>query len=432
MFKKYAALFIRLVVMMAVFTSCAVQEKPIGLAIVLGRHACANDFTDEAYKEIRELIKRAVYGGYISVIIGDGNPGVIQTYGTGIFPMNANNPKTMRDFTLERTEKVLEFLKNQDNRAIVDGNDTLGAIVQAERSLKVEEAKGLEKHIVVMDTGVSTAGYLNLQNILIRENSEENGDIVKIVEKLKEYKGILPSLEGIHVKFIGFADVALPQQLPAPIEMQLLELWKAVLKVSGASFGDGDIKIKARGRVANVYSEDEGGFPFVSTIHFDPIIIDGLDILKERKTITLSSEEISFKPGSDAFYDENSARRILDEYARLLHAYFQAYPDAFVYVVGSTAKERLNDKAYMLETSLSEKRAKRVKEILAETIPAHKMIEFGLGPNGGSWRVDENSNGRFDTVLAQANRKTMILLNDSSTATEVLEVKNELDEMRRR
>jgi len=148
--------------------------------------------------------------------------------------------------------------------------------------------------------------------------------------------------------------------------------------------------------------------------------------------LTITSEQISFKPDQAVYMNESTARTVLQEYAEWLKTYFEAYPDSKVYVVGFIAKVSPGNEN-RLRTTLSEQRAEAVKETLLEFgVPTEKLIVIGLGENGGShFRVDEFPNGVFDTAVAQQNRKVMLIPDLSEDAVKVLEIKQELDTLRR-
>jgi hypothetical protein len=224
-------------------------------------------------------------------------------------------------------------------------------------------------------------------------------------------------------------NIAFPQRLPNTIAVQIEELWRAVLRESGAIFNDYDIRVIATGGVPNIYSEDEGGFPFVTPIFFDSFILEHTATVPPSLTIT--SEQVSFKPDQPNFVNETAARHVLSRYADWLRTYFENYPHSRVYLAGFMARVSQNNDN-LLNTILSEQRAERVKEILVEFgIPETKLIVIGLGENGGShFRVNEFPNGVFCTITAQQNRKVMLIPDISEDAARILAVKQELDAMR--
>ena len=451
--KRVIMVLLCILLVAATLSACDGNVKPdqpaIALAIIVGRRACSNDFTDSMYSEIREWVGRAVYGGYISVIVGDGEPLLTRTFGRDSFPESANSTQYMNGLIEKRTNEVIGFIHDPSLRAIAPEADLLGAIVQAERSLYADEASGLEKRIIIMDSGLPTAGFLNLQKIEVREKSAENGDIETIVSDLKSVRGILPDLTGISsIKWVGLGNVAYPQRLPNTIGIQIEELWRAVLRESGAVLTEGDIRIKAAGGVPNMFSEDEGGFPSVTTIFFDSYqpehVVELSQIPKsslpakgceeplEKPTgLTISSEQVPFMPDQAVYANEEAAFLILQKYAEWLKTYFAAYPGSNIYVVGFMANTRPDDND-RLNTSLSEQRAETVKGTLVDLgVSTERLVVMGIGINGGShFRVDEFPNGVFDTVVAQQNRKVMLLPDISYDAALALAIKQELDSLR--
>lgn len=437
MFKRIIMLLSSIASLLFMFSACSEPEPnqpPIALSIIIGRRAASNEFTDDVYTEIEPWIRRAVYDGYISVIMSDGEPHVIKTYGRDIFPSNARSRQYMNNLINSRTREVINFLRDPLVRAVFNEADTLGSIVQAERSLNAVEARDLEKFIMIIDNGLPTTGFLNLQNIHLTENSAENGNIERIVAELTSIRGIIPDLTGVTLKWAGLGNVANPQRLPSTIGVQLEELWRAVLHESGAIFDERDIRIRATSGNANIASEDEGGFPYVTTLFFDsfqPSHLVNLPPISrnegETPSLPITSEQVSFIPDEAVFINEAVSRRILQEYANWLSRYFGVFPNSNVYVVGFQARTSIEN-VNRFDTRLSEQRAETVRNTLIDLgVPQARLITVGLGTNGGShFRVDEFPDGVFNTVVAQHNRRVLLINDMSEDAVKLREIMEEL------
>ena len=454
--RRLIILLLSVVFVLTLLTACGNEiepdEPPIALAIVVGRRAASNDFTEEMYNEVEVWVRRAVYGGTISIIISDGQPFVVKTFGADAFPTNARSRQYMNNLIDRRTKEVMTFLRDSYLRARSPEADVLNALVLAERSLDTVESYNLEQRIVMMDSGLPTAGFLNLHNIQIEEGSAENGGIDRIVSELSSRRGVIPNLSDISIQWIGLGNVSQPQQLPTTIGVQLEELWRALLRESYAVFEDRDIRIRATGGTPNVASEDEGGFPFVTPIFFCSFTptdfielpplpaspMEGEDeticvIIDELPSITITSEQVAFVPNEDIFINEAAASLVLEAYVEWLIKYFDVFPDSRVYIVGFHANLILNG-GDRLDTRLSEQRAEAVGNVLATLgVAEERLVVVGLGINGGEhFRVDEFPNGVFCTVTAQANRKVMLIPDLSEDAEILLEVMEDIDALRHR
>ena len=453
--KKLIILALVAVLSVVSLTACSgtpkPKEPPIALSIVFVRSGGVNDPTEDMYSEIAPLIERAVYDGYISIVIADGDPHVIKTFGRDAFPSNARSVQYMNNLIDKRTREVLEHLKDHSAvRGITPEIAMLEALTQAERSFNAADAKGLERHIIVLGgTGITTAGYLNLQEVQLSADSAENGYIDNIVTELSSSRGRIPDLSDVTFHWVGLGNVAHPQRLPSTIGVQLEDLWRAVLRESGATFDDRDIRISATGGTPIIGTEDKDGFPLVTTIYFGddgivlpppPVVVIGnngdetgepVEPPEPPPSLEILSDQVPFVPDQATFLNETAARMVLQKYVDWLTMYFKVYPDSTVYVVGFHARVSL-DGGNRLNTGLSERRADTVRTTLIELgVPEDRLITVGLGINGGDhFRVDEFSDGTFNTTIAQQNRKVMLIPDLSDDAPILLEVMAELDALR--
>jgi hypothetical protein len=249
--------------------------------------------------------------------------------------------------------------------------------------------------------------------------------------------------------WVGLGNVAHPQRLPSTSGVQLEDLWRAVLRKSGATFDDGSIRISATGGTPIIGTEDKDGFPLVTTIYFgdDGIVLPppppppggnntgktegSVEPPEPPPSLEILTDQVPFVPDQATFMSEAAARIALKKYADWLVKYFEAYPDSTVYVVGFHARVSL-DGGNRLNTGLSERRAETVRTTLIELgVPEDRLITVGLGINGGDhFRVDEFPNGTFNTTNAQQNRKVMLIPDLSDDAPILREVMAELDALR--
>jgi len=396
------------------------------LVFILGRHANANAFSDIYYEEIEKLIKNTVYGGYIGIVISDGNPKIIERY--DYFRTNATNDRTLNEKINEYTRIVFSHVMDEDVRAEKPENDLLKSIAEAKRLLNVFEdiAKDdgktvVKKQIVILDTGIVTTGEMNflklgIDNVLFGTLSGKQLDeyTLEITETLSHNR-LLPDLNGVDIVFIGIGDVAMPQEeLFSSVKHGIENIWRAIFEKCNAS--NIDIKDYPKGSIANEFTGDDGGFPYVTPIKFEQSIIEGI--------ITIYTDQVSFIANRADYLSHENAEIVLGRYADVLNRYINRKPDIIVYVVGSIAR---TNRVRNYSTDLSERRAVTVKETLIKFgVPEEKMIAFGLGeffPN----RDDEFPNGVFIEEIARNNRKVVLIPSDfTNEVREVLSAREEL------
>jgi hypothetical protein len=262
-------------------TALSNESDPIALAIVLGRHANTNAFPEVYYQQLLGDIERAVYGGHISVIISDGDPREVKitdSDGSDLsFEANANNKTILEKRVSERTDSVMNFLKDEAIKAIAPENDLLQAIKEARASLNNPAIPAnIEKRIIILDSCVSTAGDLKMQDMSL---SMQSSELMTIVAELSEAKGVLPDLKDVNVRIIGLGDVAKPQEIDDETKLYLKSLWKEILISCGAIMNDLDILVSGIGGQdgivsGNVPNESKRGissdnsYPFVTVVDF--------------------------------------------------------------------------------------------------------------------------------------------------------------------
>lgn len=407
------------------------NDNPSAEVVILGNHANAMAVPQDAYNSMEEMFSSAVYGGYVCAVVADATPTKVDIeVGDNFFAEDAKNPTTLKERLATRSKELTENLKNAGLKADSAEVDLLAAIREASNVLANSKFKDLsDKRIIIVDTGISTAGELNFLDIDFLTASPEISDIIT---QLKEYEGtgVLPDLSGITVTFIGtgdgLAEPAEPQRLSITDKKYVRDLWKEVVLACGAE--DVLFESAAGWDTPNIYTEDaESEFPYVSTVAFshDKVInLPDPDLYKSNDPdswpplpeppvfeIELSSQMIGFRPDSSALQNEQSASNILKPFAEELENFFELYPDKKAWVVGTTATIYKNGDG---SVELSIERAEIVKRKLVEEfgIPEDRLVTIGLGARF-PWAVDAWVNGSFDTVVAQENRAVWILSDNS-------------------
>lgn len=400
------------------------------MSIVLGRHANANEFSEDCYDRVLELIKQAVHGGYVSVIISDGSPkkiDLIDDAGELIsFEKDGKNDVVKNRLVKTRSNAVMNFIKDDANRAQESENNLLSAIKEARASLNNRSAVALSnKYILILDNGIQTAGDLKFQDLDFG-NGKETLPIKKMIKELKQKKGVLPDLENINVQFIGLGDVAYPQDINDTNKVNVRNLWKSVLKACGANISDDDILIAGlgdntginTGNKPNESMKDDGtggDFPSVTPIQFTPIEMefgnsaDSGEVFKSGDGIPTDS--LGFKANKAEYIDIKAALYILKPYADGIKSFFEQNPNEKIYLVGSVAITKEGDSG---DFKLSKDRAEKVKRTLVENyqLPENRLVTIGIG-GVAPWRTHEFVDGNFIEELAARNRAVWILKENS-------------------
>jgi len=431
MLQKIAKITILFLLVLLALNSCDYinkynPKKVNALVFVLGRHANANAFSDIYYKEIEKHIKNTVYGGYIGIVISDGNTRVVERY--DYFKTNATNNRTFNEKVNEYSRVVSSYIMNENIRAENPENDLLKAITEARRLLNVfqdiakDEGKIIKnQQIVIMDTGIITTGDMNFLKLGIDSvlfgtmSSEQLNKYTQEIAELLEINKLLPNLNGVDVVFIGLGDVASPQEnLNNPVKNGIENIWRAIFEKCNVS--SIDIKDYPKGNRANEYNSDNSGFPYVTPIKFEQSIINPI--------ITIYTDQVSFIANQADFLNPENAEILLSRYADYLNRYLRQKPDVNIYVVGSMARANIQRN---YSTDLSTRRAITVRDTLVKFgVPEGKMLAFGLGeffPN----RDDEFPNGLFIEEIARNNRKVVLIPSDfTNEVREVLTVRDQL------
>jgi outer membrane protein OmpA-like peptidoglycan-associated protein len=412
-------------------TSCSTNKQVDALVIIVGRHANANAFDERFYEVVKEYLEKTVFGGYIAMISTEGTPRQLEIF--DYFQANEQNKKRQKRQIEDDTELVLGFLKREEQtRAITPENDLLRAIRLASSFLNdfeiqaKREGKTIgKKRIVIMNTGIVTAGSLDFSTLEIEnfDFSVSNDGIkdfaTEIAEKLNANRA-LPDLNGVSITFVGLGDVAQPQrELSDNVREGLKILWETILnKANAQSFHSrgGTISTGKANDILITRNNDTIIFPQVRPIEF-----------LENTGWTIDNEQLGFVFGGTTFRNPEEARNNLRRFANIITRYVSRRPDVIIYVVGSESKDQ--DRSYT--PRLSEERAKTVMDMLTSLgVPRNKMQYFGLAVCFPE-RENDRPNNVFDPEVGKRNQKVVLIPSDigrQEFLKEVLSVKNRLYE----
>ena len=391
------ALIILLCVTLAGCADSSGQTEQSSVALVIGAHKFNPKFI--LSDKLKSMLDNVVSGyGNISVTIVSGEPVTVSDW--AIKPVEEDVGKAkLKQIAQANLEVIVN--KISQLRAQTPEVDTLSAIRQAANNLAQKDTAA--KTLVIYDSGLSTAGYLDFtEPKLIMSDPEA------VVGQLSE-KSAIPDLTGIDVVWYGVGQVRGEQsRLSSNHSAKLKAMWDAVLRAGNPAslyFNDADL------------TEDfeQGDLPYVSTVAFpsDEIDLTAADPV-DKIFLQLTDEKLSFQPDSSEFLDEQEAAAILDNVASVLN--HSKTPG--VYVVGSTATVGSHETS----VSLSEKRADKVKDELISRGVGIAVRSAGIGDTVCSLRTDDiDSNGNLIEEQAKQNRAVFIISEDSDTVRSLID-----------
>ena len=390
-----------LMLLLFALTGCKGNEK-ISVGVIVGNHANAPKISVSS-TSIKDYLYDACYSsGSVVFVNVDGNPQVI-------YQADIPEPE-VAGLSESKLEEIANGYLSQLQVALekvgpsIGEVDTLKAIRKASQSLQGSEA-GAEKKLLILDSGLSTTGYLNYRNGLLYADSAD------VVAALKSESAI-PDMSGIDVVWCYCGEVASPQQeLTEKEKENLRAIWKDVLMAGGAKSVE----------FANDVPTNEivTGLPEVSTVEVGDISISvdvdeaigsNNDIVIGEgnnadevvvDTIILDDASVQFIGDTAIFVDPNVADAIIGNVAVEL----LSNPNNKVYVVGTTAtggEEFCNE--------LSIERANAVADVLVSNgISSDRIITVGLGYHD-PWHIDDlDEDGVQIEELACQNRKVLIM-----------------------
>ena len=346
-------------------TACSSSAGSTGaLAIVVGAHS--NMPVPALAGEAAEAREEALAAqAFLSIVVADGEPFVMEDAGA-LLARDANAVVQKQDRDRNR-QAIDDRLATAE--AKTPETDLLAGLALAARS--VASATG-DRTIVVVDSGLSTAGALNFasQPELLDADPEE------LATRLAE-AGQLPDLSGVRVVFQGLGDTAPPQ--PALDQRQrdnLIAIWEAIVRAATAR----QIHVEAT-PLSGLPRED---LPRVTSV---PLKRGSACIVE---AIALRESEVAFEADSPEFADRARVLSILGPVAqRMLGQNLTAA------LTGTTAN--VGDPGGQVKLSVA--RAEAVARLLEGLgVPAANMAVGGLGSDFPSYDASDLAANRKVTV----------------------------------
>lgn len=322
--------------------------------------------------------------GDVSFINVDADP--IVFYQTRILPPKVNglSEEKLDAIASEYTTQLQQILATAAPR--VEEADTLKAIQKAAQALKGVDENTTDKVLVILDSGLSTSGYLDFTKGLL------NAEVTDIVNALREEMAI-PDLKEVNVVWAFCGEAAPPQkELNEKEKAKLKDIWEEILLAANAktvTFSDDFTSM-----------EEYSGLPKVSTVETNQVEMD-IKIEEALETVVLDNTSIQFVGDKAEFVN----REVAESNIRILAEQLMEHPNNKVYVIGTTASGSAD-----FCNRLSMERAQAVVDVLIGMgIPEEQLVPMGLGYED-PWHVDDlDTNGRLIEDKAFQNRKVLIV-----------------------
>lgn len=359
------------------------SKKPVAMAVVWGiRSNQPIPTVNTVQKSLEDACES--YGS-ITIVINDGSPHTL-------FTQDIENPGDLTEYALEQIKgnQIAQISNLLNTHAAVNPEaDTLESIKLCIRELNslTEEEPDAIKKLVIFDSGLSTAGYLNFassQDYLHRDAEE-------VVDYLKANEA-LPHLDGIVIEWYLLGDTSLPQEKLSDAEKNnLRRIWQAII-----SAGGGSVTFKENTPGTGQWKDK---LPDVTTV---------------SSMLVYDETQIAFVKNKAVFLNEEEAVSVLKQLATKL----KANPNQRKLICGTTATWGSQKSC----EKLSLERANTVKRTLVKLgVNENQIVTIGLGFANDPWHYDDiDTNGHMIESQAIKNRRIVIIDRNSSMAKKLL------------
>lgn len=317
-------------------------------------------------------------GAVVSVVVPDGQPGLVAT-----LDLAATGPNALyrTEMATAQTHRALTSLLTA--RATSPQADTLGAITLAARAVI---GGGGARRVVVFDSGLSTVAPLAFQNGVLYDTPQAVVSFLRVTDEL-------PDLHGVAVTWYGLGQVSAPQQpLTAAEQNRLAAIWSAVLDAAGAR----SVDIVSTPLAA---APQPSGLPVVSTVPVQPAtsLVGHAPSTQPGLVVNLGPSAVHFVPNEATYLDPSHAEAVLAVVAHEIEAggYHQ------VTLTGTTALPP--------GITLSKARAEAVADTLvADGVPASEITTVGAGEHFPGFVNDISPTGVFEPAPANEDRLVIV------------------------
>ena len=312
-------------------------------------------------------------GGTFYVISADGVPRLV---------VSIDSSSTRQDDT-DKEDYEVSVLEAMLTPAEKPESDMLSALSLAASSLA--HASG-DRTILVVDSGMSTAGAMAFQNTGLLE---PHADVDAMVERMRS-AGTLPDLTGVTVRWFGLGSVEEPQPLlDTAAKNRLKNLWtKLITAANGEVVFDDAPMMKVTG-------EDLPAVPEVTPVPVGAFELGAAPSLE----MSLPDTEVGFEADVDVLRNEEVAKSRIQEAA----AQIRSSGVSEVRVTGCTSSWGTAEH----RQDLSERRAEVVAGLLENNGVKVTSIT-GRGYECPHQVVDTNADGTPIEELMAVNRRVII------------------------
>ena len=425
--KRIISLLLTLVLLVSpILTACGGASggsEGISLVVILGYHANASKPTREMLEQsgLPTLIQHAIdyyedSEGYchakanIKFILCDGKPEAIELKQNGepiVMHYEAGNFDVLEEDMRYLSQDILDALQSGELMADDEEVDLITALSMAGDLLRMDP--GAQNHIMVLDTGLNTAGFLKMQETVTLQNLQKIGNAGAAENAAEDAcqkeaaafvknmaSGSIANLENMYVTFYGLGNVdGVTQSVIADqlVKDSLIHFWTAYFEKCGAKLVvDMNFTVNQQG-TPMIHNSDCTAYPYVSNIPFKLSENKHTGIAEsgpvEDEPLVFNENTLTFREGSEQFRNRDIAvAEILnrkDYFERVL----AQDPNAIFYVVGSIAK--IEPGRTQENGTLSLDRAREVAKIMVEKcgIPADQIKLIPAGLTRLEWRNHE-------------------------------------------
>lgn len=360
------------------------ESTGVSLVVVAGIHSNAGAISLNSESLYQAVYNAAWTYGEVTIVRCDGAP---QAYfhtkipNPGVKGLSSNKLHTIAE---SYAKEILAQLAGA--AAVTEEVDTLQALRLAGQAL----SDAGTKELLVLDSGLSTTGYLDYTTGLLDATPQA------VTAALKEACA-LPDLTGVRVTWVYLGQVAPPQDPLTPQQEESLKaIWRQVLLDAGAE----EVTFASDFAASQSYEN----LPSVSLVETEPQELP-LDLPQ------LDQTQVSFVADSDQFLNPEAAAQAIQKVA----SYLLEHPSLEVCVVGTTASGDPDQRQ-----RLSQQRAQAVCRVLEEQgVASSRLTPMGLGFSH-PWHVeDRGQDGALVESLAQQNRRVLILDQNSAQAAQL-------------
>jgi outer membrane protein OmpA-like peptidoglycan-associated protein len=362
--------------------------QPVSVVVVAGSHANAPQIG--RIPTVDSLLTRAAQTqGFVAFVTAEGTPSIFDGAGA-IVGSDAPTARIRDEENASWVAGLTDLLRTQV-RANTPEVDTLEALRLANRTLSAAPAG--ERHIVVIDSGLSTTGVLDFtqEGMLFAVAGDVAG-------YLQSTDALIPFAQGMSIDWYGMGDVSEPQAaLTNRQRTNLTDIWRAIIEASGA-----ELKVHSDPPSPTPGSD----LPPVTVVDIEPEPLP--TVIELDEPVIFDEGVLHFVPGYADFIDPEQARRVLTPYAQLL----AEHPELMVHVVGTTAEfGGTGSDDVKGSYDLSWSRAGVVTQTLIDLgAPTSQLEPEGQG-QWDQWHVPElDENGNYLPDKAALNRKVVLLL----------------------